>query len=149
MTVTSLDKDLDSLTLTLIADFDALSNASGNSGPTLEARALVVTADVPGDGGARPQSRRQRAYYMTGPEGEKPRGWWQISSVEPPKYLEFTDGFADDDGNPATDLPVMATSPDRDGGTRHGDAQPRVPRGHGADPEMGAAGGLQQAVATG
>ena len=51
MTVTSLDKDLDSLTLTLIADFDALSNASGNSGPTLEARALVVTADVPGDGG--------------------------------------------------------------------------------------------------
>lgn len=37
---------------------------------------------------------------MTGPDGEKPRGWWQITAIEEPTRFEFDDGFADDDGNP-------------------------------------------------
>jgi len=46
-------------------------------------------------------------YYMTGPQGEKPRGWWRIVSVEAPRRLEFEDGFADDEGRPNPDMPTM------------------------------------------
>ena len=37
---------------------------------------------------------------MTGPDGEKARGWWRITDVRAPNHLEFDDGFADDDGAP-------------------------------------------------
>ena len=47
------------------------------------------------------------SYFMTGPEGDKPRGWWRVISVEPPTSLKFEDGFADDDGSPVADSPVM------------------------------------------
>jgi uncharacterized protein YndB with AHSA1/START domain len=47
------------------------------------------------------------SYYMTGPEGDQPRGWWRVQSVEPPRHLQFEDGFADEDGNPNTDMPTM------------------------------------------
>jgi uncharacterized protein YndB with AHSA1/START domain len=60
-------------------------------------------------------------YYMTSPEGEKYRGWWRITSVDPPKTIEFTDGFADSDGTPSADLPVTTVRmelTDHDGGTR-------------------------------
>lgn len=39
-------------------------------------------------------------YYMTTPEGEKPRGWWKFRTIEPPRKLEFDDGFADETGAP-------------------------------------------------
>jgi len=44
---------------------------------------------------------------MTGPEGDQHHGWWRISSVDPPKSLEFVDGFADEDGTPNDDMPSM------------------------------------------
>ena len=44
---------------------------------------------------------------MTGPEGEKPRGWWQITAIEEPTRFEFDDGFADDDGNPVEALGIV------------------------------------------
>lgn len=34
------------------------------------------------------------------------RGWWKVLSVDPPRSLEFEDGFADDAGNPNLDLPT-------------------------------------------
>ena len=42
----------------------------------------------------------QARYHMTGPDGEKPRGWWTITAVEEPRRLEFGYGFADDNGDP-------------------------------------------------
>jgi uncharacterized protein YndB with AHSA1/START domain len=47
------------------------------------------------------------SYFMTGPEGDKPRGWWRILSVDAPHRLEFEDGFADDAGQPNPDMPTM------------------------------------------
>ena len=47
------------------------------------------------------------AYFMTGPEGDKPHGWWRVLSVEAPHRLEFEDGFADDAGDPNPDMPTM------------------------------------------
>jgi uncharacterized protein YndB with AHSA1/START domain len=60
-------------------------------------------------------------YVMTGPEGEESRGWWQVSAVNPPRSLEFTDGFANQDGTPNAELPTIAVQmrlTERDGGTR-------------------------------
>ncbi len=46
-------------------------------------------------------------YYMTGPEGEKARGWWRFVSVDEPRSLEFEDGFADESGAPNPQMPVV------------------------------------------
>jgi uncharacterized protein YndB with AHSA1/START domain len=43
-------------------------------------------------------------YFMTGPEGEKARGWWRFTTVEPPHRLEFDDGFADENGEPVAEM---------------------------------------------
>jgi uncharacterized protein YndB with AHSA1/START domain len=123
MSVTSIDKDFDNLTLTLIADFDAPVERVWQLwaeprqlerwwGPpshpaTVEEHDLTLGGDV--------------TYFMTSPEGEKYRGWWRITSVNPPKSLEFTDGFADQEGKPNADMPtttVQMQLTEHDGGTR-------------------------------
>jgi uncharacterized protein YndB with AHSA1/START domain len=45
-------------------------------------------------------------YFMTGPEGEKARGWWRFVAVDEPSSLEFDDGFADEAGEPDPAMPV-------------------------------------------
>ena len=45
-------------------------------------------------------------YHMTGPEGDQPRGVWEVEEVQPPRGIVFRDGFANDDGTPNTELPV-------------------------------------------
>lgn len=123
MSVTSIDKDFDNLTLTLVADFDAPAERVWELwadprklerwwGPpshpaTFEEHDLTPGGSV--------------TYFMTGPEGEKHRGWWQITSADPPNSLEFTDGFADQDGEPVADMPTTTARmdlSDHDGGTR-------------------------------
>jgi uncharacterized protein YndB with AHSA1/START domain len=46
------------------------------------------------------------AYAMTGPEGDRHRGWWRVRAVDPPRTLEFEDGFADADGDPSPGAPT-------------------------------------------
>jgi uncharacterized protein YndB with AHSA1/START domain len=123
MSVTSVNKDFDNLTFTLVADFDAPIERVWQLwadprqlerwwGPpshpaTVEEHNLTPRGDV--------------TYFMTGPEAEKFRGWWRITSVNPPKSLEFTDGFADQDGTPIADMPtttVRVQLTEHDGGTR-------------------------------
>ena len=60
MSVTSVDKDFDSLTLTLVADFDApIERVWQLWADPAEAGALVGAADLPGDlRGARSDPRR-------------------------------------------------------------------------------------------
>jgi uncharacterized protein YndB with AHSA1/START domain len=123
MTVTNVDKDVDNLTLTLVADFDApvekvwqlwadprkLERWWGP--PTYPAR--FQQHDLSPGGSV--------TYYMTSPEGEKYHGWWRVTSVDAPKSLEFADGFADQNGAPVADMPVTSVRmqlTERDGGTR-------------------------------
>lgn len=47
------------------------------------------------------------SYYMTGPSGDRPRGWWQVRSVDAPYHLEFESGFADASGARDPELPSM------------------------------------------
>jgi uncharacterized protein YndB with AHSA1/START domain len=123
MSVISVDKDFDSLTLTLVAEFDAPIERVWQLwadprklerwwGPpsypaTVESHDLTAGGDV--------------TYFMTGPAGETSRGWWRVTSVDPPKSLEFTDGFADQDGTPIAGMPtttVQVQLSELDGGTR-------------------------------
>jgi uncharacterized protein YndB with AHSA1/START domain len=106
MPVTDVKKDLDALTMTITAQFDAGAERIWElwSDPRQLERwwgppsypATFVEHDL--SPGAR------SAYFMTGPEGQKHHGWWQIMEVEPPNRLRIEDGFGDD-GQPNEDMP--------------------------------------------
>lgn len=49
-------------------------------------------------------------YHMTGPDGEKSYGWWQILEVDPPRSFTYLDGFAGDDGEPSGELGTTTTT---------------------------------------
>jgi uncharacterized protein YndB with AHSA1/START domain len=108
MTVISVEKDLDSLTLTLIAEFDAPIERVWQL--LSDPRQLEAWWGPPGapatvqDHELTPGGRV--TYFMTLPEGRTSRGWWRITSVSPPESLEFVDGFADQDGSPIVDGPT-------------------------------------------
>ncbi len=123
MSITSVDKDFDTLTLTLVAEFEAPAARVWELwadprqlerwwGPpshpaTFEQHDLSPGGDV--------------AYFMTGPEGDRHRGWWKVGAVEPGSSLEFVDGFADDGGHPIDSMgttSVRVELSERDGGTR-------------------------------
>jgi uncharacterized protein YndB with AHSA1/START domain len=123
MTVISVERDYDSLTLTLIADFDAPIERVWQlwADPRQLERwwgppsypATVEKHDLTPGGAV--------TYFMTGPAGEKSRGWWRVTSVDPPRALEFIDGFADQDGTPSAEMPTTTVSmrlTERAGGTR-------------------------------
>ena len=43
---------------------------------------------------------------MTGPEDDQPRGFWEVDEAEPPRRLVVSDGVANEDGTPNTELPM-------------------------------------------
>jgi uncharacterized protein YndB with AHSA1/START domain len=100
MTVKKVEKDLDALTLDLTAEFDATPERVWQLwadprqlerwwGPPTYPAKFTEHGLTPGD---------HVAYVMTGPNGEKAPGWWQILEVDPPRSLSFRDGFANEDG---------------------------------------------------
>ena len=66
-------------------------------GPPTHPATMVDHELVPGS---------RTTYFMTGPEGEKYAGYWEVTAVDEPRSFEFLDGFADGDFNPNPDLPV-------------------------------------------
>jgi uncharacterized protein YndB with AHSA1/START domain len=111
MTVTSITKDPQALTMTLTAEFGATPERVWQlwadprqlerwwGPPTYPA---TVTAHQ-----LRPGGRVE--YHMTGPQGDQPKGYWLVDEVEPPHRIVFRDGFRNDDGTPNDELP-MTTS---------------------------------------
>jgi uncharacterized protein YndB with AHSA1/START domain len=60
-------------------------------------------------------------YYMSGPDGDRSRGYWQMKVIDEPRRIEFANGLAGDDGEPMDDVPPMGafvTLEAIDGGTR-------------------------------
>ena len=123
MSVISVEKDFDSLSLILVAEFEAPVERVWELwadprqlerwwGPpshpaTVKRHDLAVGGEV--------------SYVMTGPGGEQSRGWWRVTSVNPPTSLEFIDGFANQDGTPNADTPTTAVQlrlSEHAGGTR-------------------------------
>ena len=46
-------------------------------------------------------------YFMTGPQGDQPRGWWKVLEVDAPNSLLIDDGFGSDPQSAPPELPVM------------------------------------------
>jgi uncharacterized protein YndB with AHSA1/START domain len=109
MTVISSQKNAEALSFTVVAVFDAGVERVWQVwedprklerwwGPPTWPAAFDSHDFVPGG---------KASYYMTGPGGEKSRGWWRFTAIEAPHRLEFDDGFADENGDP---VPAMGTS---------------------------------------
>lgn len=109
MTVISTQKNAEALSFTVVAVFDAGVGRVWQVwehprqlerwwGPPTWPATFDHHDFVPGG---------RASYYMTGPEGEKSRGWWRFTAIEAPHRLEFDDGFADENGDP---IPEMGTS---------------------------------------
>lgn len=102
MTVVSSHKDVENLTLTFTAEFDANVDRVWQvwedprqlerwwGPPTVPATFDRLEFEPGGDA----------RYYMTLPEGQKAFGWWKVIAVDAPNRLEFDEGFAGDDGEP-------------------------------------------------
>ena len=121
MSVTSVEKDPESLTMTVRADLEATVERAwqlwadprqfeqwwGAPGfPT-----TVIDHDLRAGG--------QITFFMTGSEGERHDGTWEILAADPPRHLELRDADVDDEGRPndgnAMTLMVI-TIAERDGG---------------------------------
>lgn len=109
MTVISTRPDRESLTLTVVAEFDA--PAEKVWGVWEDPRKLEKWWGPPTwpatfheydftEGG-------EARYFMTGPEGDKAPGYWRFQVIEANRRLEFLDGFADQDGSPDEEMPNM------------------------------------------
>ncbi|GAB2663715.1 SRPBCC domain-containing protein [Gordonia jinhuaensis] len=108
MPVTDVIQDVDSRSLTIIAEFAAppsrvwqlyadprqLEQIWGPVGYP----ATVVDHDLTPGG--------KVTYYMTSPEGEKFCGYWLVDAVDEPDRLDFRDGFADEDFVPNDVMPL-------------------------------------------
>jgi uncharacterized protein YndB with AHSA1/START domain len=110
MTVTAVTKDPKALSMTVTAEFAATPERVWQlwadprqlerwwGPPTYPA--TVTAHDL------RPGGRVE--YHMTGPEGDQPRGYWDVDEVDPPRRIAFRDGFANADGSPSTEFPTTS-----------------------------------------
>jgi uncharacterized protein YndB with AHSA1/START domain len=106
MTVISSTKNVEALSFTLVAEFDASVERVWQIwedprqlerwwGPPTWPATFEKHEFTPGG---------EASYYMTGPEGERAGGWWRITDIQPPNRLEFDDGFADENGDPVESM---------------------------------------------
>ena len=121
MTLRDVQKDLGKRTMVVTAEFDApidrVWELYANPrklerwwGPPTYPATVVDHDLVPGG---------RVTYFMTGPEGDKHSGWWNVLAVDAPNSFEIDDGFADDSGQPNPDMPVtrMHVALSEDNGT--------------------------------
>ncbi|MFI5953710.1 SRPBCC domain-containing protein [Cryptosporangium sp. NPDC051539] len=116
MTVINATPDPEAKTLTLVAEFPAAPKAVWQlwadprllerwwGPPTYPATFREHDFTVGG----------QAKYHMTGPEGDRSNGWWRFTALDEPNSLEFVDGFADENGNPSTEMPETTIRVDVD-----------------------------------
>ncbi|KRE79357.1 SRPBCC family protein [Arthrobacter sp. Soil763] len=123
MTVISSVKNLEALSLSIVTEFDAGVERVWQIwedprqlerwwGPPTWPATFEKHDFVPGGAAS---------YFMTGPDGEKARGWWRFVAIDSPRRLEFDDGFADENGEPVADMGTIhgvVTLEPADGGTR-------------------------------
>lgn len=109
MPITSVTKDPDALTMTVVAEFDAPLRRLWDA--YLDPRLLerfwgpptypAVFTRHDGFTGGRSE------YAMTGPDGDVARGFWEWLSIDELAGFEVRDGFANPDGSPNEQMPAM------------------------------------------
>jgi uncharacterized protein YndB with AHSA1/START domain len=121
MSVTSVEKDPESLTMTVTADLDATVERAWQLwadprqfeqwwGPP-GYPATVVDHDLRAGG--------RITFFMTGTKGERHDGTWEVVAAAPPTHLELRDADVDEDGRPNDGNAITAmiiTIDERDGG---------------------------------
>jgi len=112
MSVISSTKDESALTLTVVAEFDAPPDQVWDvwadprklerwwGPPTYPA--TFTRHDFVAGGESR--------YFMTGPSGDTPHGWWRMDAIDPARGIEFGNGLAGDDGEPMPGVDPMPSS---------------------------------------
>jgi uncharacterized protein YndB with AHSA1/START domain len=111
MPVTDVDKDVNALTMTITAEFDADAErlwelwadprqlerwwSPPSHSSTFVDHELTVGA--------------RTTYFMTGPDGSEHHGRWRIEEVEPPHRLRLSDDVVDDEGKPEDGGPAAMT----------------------------------------
>jgi uncharacterized protein YndB with AHSA1/START domain len=153
MTVTAVDKHLETLTMTVQAEFDATADRVWQlwadprqlerwwGPPTYPA--TVDSFDL--------QPGGRVAYHMTGPQGDQPRGFWEVIDADPPRSLSFHDRFANPDGSPSADFPgstARVTIEELGGGRTRMSIESRFPSTEAMEKAlaMGMEQGLTQAI---
>jgi uncharacterized protein YndB with AHSA1/START domain len=102
MTVIASNTDAENLTLTIVADFEASPERVW--GVWEDPRKLELWWGPPTYPATFPRHEfvegGESRYYMTGPDGHQPHGWWRIDLIDRPNRIEFLNGLAGDDGEP-------------------------------------------------
>jgi uncharacterized protein YndB with AHSA1/START domain len=121
MTVIDVAKDTERLTMTMTAEYDVTAERAWQLwgdprqlerwwGPPTYPATFVDHDLTPG---------ARVTYFMTGPTGDQPRGFWDVVEVAPPRRLVVNDGFADDTWTPIDAMPtglMVLDIADREGG---------------------------------
>jgi uncharacterized protein YndB with AHSA1/START domain len=121
MSVTSVEKDVTALTMTVTADLDATVERAWQlwADPRQFERwwgppgypATVVDHDLRAGG--------RVTFFMTGDDGERHDSTWEVIAADPPRRLELRDADVDANGRPNDDNSMTAmviTFTARDGG---------------------------------
>lgn len=109
MPITAVEERLETLTMTITADFDVSVRRLWDA--YADPRQLEKFWGPPGWPATftrhdfMPGGRSD--YYMTGPDGEKAYGYWQFTAMDPPRSFEVRDGFRTADGSTDTGLPSI------------------------------------------
>lgn len=108
MPVVDVQKDLEHRTITITAEFAAPVERLWELyadprqlekvwGPPSHPATFVQHSLTPGS---------VTQYFMTGPEGERYHGIWEVTEVEPGSAFSFRDAFATEDFEPVEDMPA-------------------------------------------
>ena len=109
MTLITSSTDVETLSMTLVAEFDAAPERVWDVwadprklerwyGPSPYPATFTRFEFQPGG---------QCRYTMTGPENYLHHGWWRIDALEAPRRIEFVNGLAGDDGEPVQGLDAI------------------------------------------
>lgn len=107
MPIVRVDKNPENATMTVVAEYDAPVERVWQlyANPRQLERiwgppswpATVVDHDLSPGG--------RVTYFMTGPDGAKSSGYWDVLEAEAPRRFVVEDGFADDTGQPNPSMP--------------------------------------------
>ena len=144
MSVTSVEKDLGTLTMTVTADLDATAERAWQlwADPRQFERwwgppgypTTVVDHDLRTGG--------RVTFFMTGDDGDRHDSTWEVVAADPPRHLELRDADVDDDGRPndGNAMTAMIITIDE----RHGGGAVMAVRSH-----FDSLAGMEQVLATG
>ena len=109
MPITSVTKDTDALTMTVVSDFSVpVQRLWDAHADPRQLEKFWGPADWPATFTRHDFYPGGRSHYwMTGPDGTRAAGYWEYLAMDPGHSFEVTDGFADEHGTPDPEMPML------------------------------------------